>query len=321
MADDRASEIAPPLATPGTRHIVILANPAAGGHDPAALADLARRLEAAGARVETVIGRRPGDLARTVAGFAGTGGPDTVVVAGGDGTINGVVAALIARPVPRPVLAVMAQGTADVLAHEYALPRRAEAVAAAILAGLTRPLHLGVATDAIGQRRPFFLMVSAGLDAAVVHAVEARRPRRFKKLAFVTAALGLRRRRLPLVTATVRDVSGAVIRLKAPLAIVAKAAHYGGPWVLTRLTAADRPGLAFVALRRGGFWGLLVAALRLALGRLDGAVDVATAAAAHVRLSSISRMEELPVQIDGEPWGMTPVEVESMAETVELVVG
>ena len=55
--------------------------------------------------------------------------------------------------------------------------------------------------------------------------------------------------------------------------------------------------------------------------RLDGAVDVATAAVDHVRLSSISRMEELPVQIDGEPWGMTPVEVEPMGETVELVVG
>lgn len=315
MPDDRATETA-------VRRVTILANPAAGGHDPAALTDLARRLETAGVRVETVIGRRSGDLARAVAGLAATpAAVDTLVVAGGDGTINGVVSALVALPRPWPALAVMAQGTADVLAHEYALPASPEAVAQAILARHTRPLHLGVATDATGRRRPFFLMASAGLDAAVVHAVEARGARRFKKLAFVTAALGLRHRRLPQVTATVQDVSGEVARLRVPLAIVTKASHYGGPFVLTRTTAADRPGLCFVAPRRGGALRLLLGVLRLVFGRVDGAADVAMVPVTRARLSSLSRMEELPVQIDGEPWGMTPVEIEPMDETVDLVAG
>jgi len=307
---------APPVPAT-TRRIAILVNPMAGHADAGAIERLAEALRRAGAAVEVVTGRSVDHLT----GAATRLGADTVAVAGGDGTINAVVGALIARPGPLPRLAVVPQGTANVLAHEYRLPKRADDIAAAILAGRTRPLHLGAATDATGQRRPFFLMVSVGLDAAVVHAVEARVKRRFKKLAFLVTALRHRSSSLPPALVRITEADGEVTRLRTALAVVCKAAHYGGPFVLTRETSIDRPGLRLVALKRSSARRLLAAALRLAFGRLEGSGNVVSRAVDRVRLSSLSSQQELPVQIDGEPWGQTPVEVEPLDIALELVVG
>lgn len=314
MTFARSDTTPPEPAT--TRRIALLVNPEAGRSDPRAIEQLATRLRAAGATVDLVVGLSPGDLAAAVPDLD----VDTVVVAGGDGTINDVVGALIARAAPRPRLAVVPQGTANVLAHEYRLPRDVDGMATAILAGRTRPLHLGAASGADG-RRPFFLMASAGVDAAVVHEVERPGKRRFKKLAFLLAALAHGARRLPDIDVTAWNPDGAVSRFPAALVIVTKASHYGGPFVLTRQTAMDQPGLRLVALKRGSVPALIGAAVRLAFGRLEGETNVVSRPVARVRLVARSASGELAVQIDGEPWGMTPIEVQAIETGLELVVG
>lgn len=300
-----------------TRRIAILVNPAAGRHDLEDVEALAAALRACGAAVDVVIGRRPGHL---VEGVEETSA-DTVVAVGGDGTINVVVEALLARPEPRPRLAVLPQGTANVLAHEFALPSAPEALATAILAGRTRPMHLGRATSANGHTRPFFLMVSAGFDAAVVQKVEKRAKRRFKKLAFLWTALTHPAGDLPEALVTLTDAEGATTRLRAATVVVTKARHYGGPFVLSRQTSVDYPGLRLVALKTHGLRALAVAGLRLLLGTLETWRHAVALPVVHARLSSSSRLAELPVQIDGEPWGTTPVVVEATTERVDVVVG
>lgn len=306
-------------ATPpgaAVRRIALLANPAAGCHDAAALSVIADRLRATGADVAIVLSRARGDLAREAARLD----VDVIAIAGGDGTVNEVVGALAARTAPRPPIAVIPQGTANVLAHEYGLPRRPAAIAAMIAAGRRAPLHLGLAgTD--GAARPFFLMTSAGFDADIVHAVEARTRRRFKKLAFLVAAIRRGPEPRPAVVATVTPADGsAAMRVSAVLAVVAKSSRYGGPFRLSRAVAAAEPGLRFVALRRGGVGRLLAAGLRLVAGRLDDAPNVVSIAAAHVRLEAGGRDARVPVQIDGEPAGSTPVEVWPAATALELIV-
>ena len=295
--------------------VALLANPSAGRHHPGDLDRLAARLEAAGCRVTRVVGERPGDLARAAAELD----VDVVAVAGGDGTLNSVVGALVARPAPRPRLAVVAQGTANVMVAEYGLPTRIEAIATAILAGRTRPLHLGRALRDGEAARPFFLATSAGFDAEVVHRVEAGGPRPFKKLAFVATALTRAlSSRLP-VEAVVTAPDGATTRHLVGLAVVAKSSRYGGPFRLTHGTAMDRPGLRLVALKRVGVPALLSAALRLGLGRLEASANVVSLPAARVRLSTAGR-DEIAVQVDGDPHGETPVVVETTAEVLDVVV-
>lgn len=306
-----------PPAPPSPRRVAILANPAAGRHDDRALADIAAALERRGFAVERIESRAPGDLAAAAAAVEA----ETIAVAGGDGTLHEVVGALVGRDEPRPRLAVIPQGTANVLAHEYRLPKRAEAIAAAIAAGRTRPLHLGAAGPEGRVTRPFFLMVSAGVDAAVVRAVETGVRRRFKKLAFVAAAL---RRAFAAADGirveVVSEPGGSAETFDTALAIVTKAAHYGGPFRLTTATGCDRPGLRLVALRRAGPWALFRAGLDLATGRIERSANVIARDAAGVRLAAATPGGAAPVQIDGEPAGETPIAVTASPTVLQLIV-
>ena len=68
-----------------------------------------------------------------------------VVAAGGDGTIAEVANGLLGSSTR---LGVIPLGSANVLAHELALPFEPRAVAAALAFGRTRPLWPGVARGA-----------------------------------------------------------------------------------------------------------------------------------------------------------------------------
>lgn len=302
--------------TPPAPRVALLANPSAGRHHPGDLDRLAGHLAARGCVVERIVGHRPGDLARAAA----TLDVDVVAVAGGDGTLNAVVGALVSRLEPRPHLAVVPQGTANVMVAEYGLPTRIEAIAEAIRAGRTRPLHLGRTLREGAPSRPFFLATSAGFDAEVVHHVERRVKRRFKKLAFAVTALRLGVHRRPPVAVTVVGPDGTETALSLALAVVAKSSRYGGPFHLTDGTAMDRPGLRLVGLKRVNVATLLAAAARLALGRLEASPNAVSLPAVRVTLASAER-NEIAVQVDGDPHGATPVVVEAMTEALEVVVG
>ncbi len=297
------------------RRVALLINPAAGRHDPAMLDRLADRLTHRGLEPEVLISRSPGDLA----GRLDEVSADVVAVSGGDGTVNEVVGALAAKTGRLPQLAVIPNGTANVLAHEYGLPRRVEAIAEAIARQRTRPLRLGTVHVDGQPPRPFFLMTSVGFDAEVVYAVEARRRPHFKKLAFALAAVRRAFAERPRLTAEVETAAGERLTLDCALAIVAKARHYGGPFVLTRATAIDRPGLRLVALADDRPAALLDAAWRIALGRLEGSANVTSLDVRHVRIDAVGG-GATRVQIDGEPCGHTPVEVATSDRVLELIV-
>jgi diacylglycerol kinase family enzyme len=306
------------VSDPG-RRIVLMVNPACGRHDPRALARLAELLGRTGAVVETVASRGPGDLALRLPDLVAGGGFDTVAVAGGDGTVDEVVGAVTRLPPPWPRLVVVPQGTADVLAVEHRLPRDPAAIAAAIGAGRTRPIHLGTARTGDGASHPFVLMASVGIDAEVVAAVERRRFRPLKKLAFVLSAVRLARQRRQRFTVEATVVGETEPRrFAAALAIVAKAAHYGGPFVLTRRTASDRPGLVLVALADDRPAKLVAAAIALLRGRLEAHPEVVSFAVERIRITAVDGPRA--VQIDGEPAGIAPLEVTPSSATIDLVV-
>lgn len=297
------------------RRVALLINPAAGRHDPAKLDRLAAHLRRRGLETEVVVSRAPGDLARRLDEIEA----DVMAVSGGDGTVNEVVGALAARRGAVPLLAVVPDGTANVLAHEYRLPTGVEAIAEAIRAGRTRPLHLGLARAEGEPQRPFFLMTSIGFDAEVVHAVERAGRRRFKKLIFAFEALRCGLRRRPRLAVDYETPAGERRTIDCALAVVTKARHYGGPFVLVDGVASERPGLRLVALADDRPAALAAAAWRVALGRLEGASGVVVADVVAARLASVDG-RPVAVQIDGEPHGFGPVEIAAAARALELIV-
>lgn len=284
--------------------ILIVANPVAGGYSPRRLQRLADRLDRLGHRSTIRLTRFAGELIEIAEEMPQT--VMTLVVGGGDGSINEAISGLIRRREGRlPRLAVLPFGTANVLAAELRLPSTANGLSRAIVAGKTKPLHLGMIGD-----RPFALMVSAGYDADVVHAVEGPAKKRWGKLAYVAAALA--RAAKGGGRDVVVDADG--VRSVVRTAVVTTAACYGGPYRITRQTRADLPGLRLVTLADDRPLTLFKAAIGLALGRLDTVPGATDRSVDEVRLSG----DGILMQIDGDTMETSDATIRA-GRTIEIV--
>ena len=146
---------------------------------------------------------------------------------GGDGTAREVAAGLLGGPA---ALGVLPGGTANLLALALGLPRDPVA-AAAVLRGLPpRPFDVGLAGGV-----PFLMMVSAGLDAAMLASLDTRLKWRFGKPAIL--GQGLRewwRYPYPALEVTVDGE-----RLEATFVSVSNIPYYAGAF---RLAPEARTG-------------------------------------------------------------------------------
>jgi diacylglycerol kinase (ATP) len=285
--------------------MLIAANPVSGGFRHRLVEKIATDFRRSGRRADVVYTTEAGEITRLLQ--TPSLDIDAIAVHGGDGTIGEAVAGLHMLRGKRPALLVIPGGTANVLACELKLPRSADGIVALALAGHTRPFHYALANG-----RPFFLMASAGFDAAVVHAVSSRTKRRFGRLAFLIAAMrtlrGDRTADLQIET----DDGVCVARI----AVVTNSSCYGGPHVLTRATAVDRSGLRLVTLPHDDVASLL---------RIGRAMVARTSAPDNLMIDrpvTSARLvtdRPVPVQIDGDAFGTTPLVIESVAEPLAIL--
>ncbi|MGX1306148.1 diacylglycerol kinase (ATP) [Amorphus suaedae] len=299
------SDAAAGSAATALRRILILANPTAGAYRRVKLDAVTRHLSRAGHQVTVQLTRRAGDIRETCQALPDRF--DLVVIAGGDGSVNEALDGF-QRVSDPPDLAVIPFGTANVLALELKLPRRPKTLAAMISAGRTVPLHYGRANG-----HPFVLVVSAGYDAAVVHALSASLKRRFGKLAYALVAMRhVFGKRTPDVLAT---VDGETITCR--LAAVTNVSRYGGPFVICPEAAATDPGLHFIGLRKDDPLSIVRIGLALLAGRIAHQPDVVIRPALRVTLAA---MAPVPCQIDGDRFATTPVRIEPGPRPIPILV-
>lgn len=283
------------------RHrILIIANPAAGRswlrkwRLDRIVAALRRRHSC------TVVLRRsgasPGDverLARDAATAEDGAEFDVVVAAGGDGTVNAVANGL--RGSQRPI-AILPFGTANVLAHEIGLPRRADALADMIATGPVQAIHPGCVDG-----RLFLTMASGGFDAEIVATVDPRLKRYLGRLAFGWAILvRLVAYRDCALTVTVDGVAH-----RAATIVASRGKLYAGPYVIAPEADLAEPILHLVLFRRSGRLAVLRYLAALLRGRLTRRDDIAVRRACRVTVSAAVG-NTVRVQADGEPMGRLP---------------
>lgn len=284
--------------------VLIMANPTSGGYNPDLLDEVSIRLEDLGWRTQVRLTRHAGEIGDICADPSLK--VHTLVVAGGDGSINEALTGFQDHPEP-PRLAVIPFGTANVLALDLGLPRTARSIARMISNGKTRPLHFGLANG-----RPFVLMVSAGFDAEVVHAVPLALKRRLGKLAYVITALriGLTRKPSPVSV----ELDGEMI--SGRFAVASNARHYGGPFVICPGGATD-PGLHMLILERDDPWSSLRYGLALVMGRIHKARGALVRPFTTARITSALNVA---AQVDGDPFGATPIEIRQTDRTLPVLV-
>ncbi|WP_306140986.1 diacylglycerol kinase family protein [Roseibium sp. MMSF_3412] len=284
--------------------VLIMANPTSGGYKADFLDSVRNRLEDLGFRTVIRLTKHAGEIGETCAD------PDfnvrTLVIAGGDGSINEALAGLQHHPRP-PQLAVIPFGTANVLALELGLPRNPRAIAEMIHKQKTKPLHFGLANG-----RPFVLMASSGFDAEVVHAVPLALKRKLGKLAYVITALKIAFKR----KATKLNILLDGETLSGKFAVASNARHYGGPFVICPGGATD-PGLHMLVLERDDPWSSLQYGIALMTGRIHKAKGAAVRPFSTARITAT---RPVAAQVDGDPFGATPVDIRKTDKTVPVLV-
>lgn len=143
----------------------VIVNPKSGFG--ASLTSVAAAMEAAWQAADTEVTyeiSRDRDDSRRKIRYAVEDGVDAVLVAGGDGMINTVGAALMGTPV---AMGVLPCGSGNGFARHFGIPLQLEKAAEALVDGIIKPIDVGTIND-----RPFFVTCGMAWDAAIVRSFE-----------------------------------------------------------------------------------------------------------------------------------------------------
>lgn len=234
-------------------------------------------------------------------------GFDVVVAAGGDGTINEVIQALVGTPV---ALAVLPLGTGNVWAHEVGIPVDLAGAVRVILDGRVRRVDVGSAGT-----RYFLLMAGIGYDAEVTGTTDAQAKRKLGRLAYivrgVTVALSFRGHRATI------DVDGKRAQCRALLIVIGNTRRYGGPVSVTAEARID-DGLLDVCVFKGvGALQSARYAAEVLLGR-----HLRDPGVSYFRAASLTVSSDPPllVQVDGDTIGKTPMVFRVHTRALNVIV-
>jgi diacylglycerol kinase family enzyme len=268
------------------------------------LRHVCRALEAAGAEL-TIVSADSSEADRALAEKAVASKTyDLVVAAGGDSTVRGVGAGLCGSGLPLGIIPI---GTGNVLAHEIHFRSGPRTIAHNLMHGPSMPFFGGRANGA-----HFFAMAGAGFDARVLARLDTKWKRRLGKLAYALPLI-LELARRPQVFEAVIDGQA----YRCSWLIVAKAAHYAGPFLLTRRRDLCSDGFHAVIVSACSRLSLLGVALAVALGRAETHPQVEVIACRSV---VIPRQPGVLTQLDGEVFGPTPIEITPAEQPLEIII-
>jgi diacylglycerol kinase (ATP) len=247
----------------------------------------------------------------------------SVVAAGGDGTVSLV---LNNTPIGVP-LAVLPLGTENLLARYFRLQMPVPKIAGLIQQGFTKTLDVGIANG-----RLFLLMVGVGFDAAVVEEVDRRRTGHIHKWSYFKPIWNaLRTYRYPTMqvsdpsAAGAEETAGTVETPPVCWAFVVNLPRYAGGLSIVPHADGTDGELDLCTFRRGRFWRTLKYLIALTFRRHGSLQDCEMTKVTRVRISPVNDLEspgeiETPYQLDGDPGGVLPVDIEVIPNRLRLIV-
>jgi YegS/Rv2252/BmrU family lipid kinase len=288
--------------------------------NPAARGEKAEQFHSQLAALSTRVGLKPTyapGTGQVLAAEAVREGYETVVAAGGDGTLNEVVNGIGDGPggFGRVRLGVLPLGTINVFARELRLPMTFEDAWRVIEKGRERVIDLPWAEFSNHgqiQRRYFVQLAGAGLDSRAIELVDAGQKKVMGPLAYVVAGFKALSRPKPQIS-----VSSASERLTGELVLIGNGRYYGGNFELFpraeltdgRLDVTVFPKVNWEVLFRSG-WGWLTDQLHQSAG-------CQTFQAESFNLES---SEAVPFELEGDNVGQLPARFGVQPRTLRVLV-
>lgn len=254
----------PPTPDLSRTHAIVNARSGKSGHD-AFVADLTRRITAAGGTLSLHLDGRDGRIDRLTR-RALDAGATTVVAAGGDGTLSGVAGVMAGRGVP---LGIVPMGTFNYFARAMGIPTDPEGAIRTLTDGVLHPAAVGRINDAV-----FLNNTSIGVYAAILREREETYLRygRSRLAAYWSVIRALSRVHDPLEMRI--TVDGEERRVKTPLAFVGASAYQLERFGLEGAQAVRAGALALFIAEDAGRLGLVRQAARLAARTMQAGRDV-----------------------------------------------
>jgi diacylglycerol kinase (ATP) len=268
----------------------LVLNPGASSTDSDAIAEVVAALP--GVVVATTEG--PGDGTR-LAAEAARHGFDTVIAAGGDGTITEVVDGLATLDAP-PRLALIPLGTGNDLARTLAIPVDPREAVATLLAERERRIDLVAVSSADGARTHAINVSAGGFSGEVSEAITPESKRLLGPLAYVWSAVKVLGEIEPYRARITWD-GGAVEELEALNIVVANCRTIGGGRAVAPLANPEDGLLDVVIVRFGTTLDLAKVAARIVAGDYLDDELVSFRRAASL---SIESEPPMPWNADGE---------------------
>lgn len=256
------------------------------------------------------------NAARQLAANAVAEGFDTIVAAGGDGTLNEVLNGIAAADgLDRVRLGVLPLGTVNVFARELKIPLRVAPAWQTICQGREQRIDLPWAdfTNESGPQRLYFAQLAgAGLDARAIELVDWNHKKAIGPLAYVIAGLKALCARKANVTVAANGATAT-----GELVLVGNGRLYGGDYELFPGAALHDGVLEVCVLPRVNWFTLLRCGLPLLVrGKLpDSAVR-------RLRASEFTLAGDAPAafEVDGEWAGRLPAKFGVARERLRIIV-
>ncbi|MDR1957954.1 MAG: hypothetical protein LBQ54_02740 [Planctomycetaceae bacterium] len=297
------------------KKVIISVNPKAGRTSPMLRAEELRdRLNRMGFQAE--LGTDLEEISEKVAGYQRNGELRVLVGVGGDGT----AAELVNRTAPGTPITLLSSGTANLIAKYLRLGRSPKRLAEVIAGGHVLHLDAGRAND-----RLFLVMIGCGFDAHVVQQVHAYRENRYKSggkqgahisyfsyiKPIIKSLLSYRYPRIHIETQDSQVIA-------AQWVFIFNLPRYGWGIPLVLQSNGTDGRLDHCLFQKGSIINGLKYTVFAQCGAMHRLLpDVKLGQSKKYRITSDS---EVFYQLDGDPGGKLPVEVEIIEKRFTVVV-
>ncbi len=297
------------------RDIIIFANAVAGsGRGKAIAARIGDALAVAGYVARLVL-EPPQSVPAEV--LRGTAPARCVIVIGGDGTLRLVAQQMLRAfgPEQMPPLLVVPLGTANLMAAHLHIEWHEATAPADILAAI-EAMNVVWLDAATANGQLFLLTAGAGVDGQVIHELDRRRIGPIDMTSYaMPLAMAMQHYHYPPVRV---EVDGAAVFGPEPgMVFIANVPEYGLGFPILPQAKSDDGLLDVCVLPCANGGELLDLLLAAASGEHLQMEGVAYRAGRHIRVTAD---DPIPLQIDGEAGGFTPLEVELLTYRVPFIV-
>lgn len=268
------------------KRALLVINPVSGTRSKKGLErQVSERLADSGISVEYALTEGPGHAAR-LASQAIAGGASIIISAGGDGTVNelaGVVSHSDAT------LGILPLGSGNGLARSLGIPQDVDEALRIMAEGNVVRCDRGIVNG-----HPFYCTFGVGFDAAVSEKFASMKRR--GRITYVRSVFRefLKYRSQPYAI----SIGGNVITERAFLIAVCNASQYGNNAYIAPMAKLSDGFLDLIVIHDGSPLSTVKVGVDLLTGFIDRNTRIDTF---RISSASISRLDEGPVHIDGDP--------------------